>query len=385
MKLFILLLTFCALCRPCEISVAAGTNAFVPANPPEMKPLTDRTSPAHRTARLFQHGVNLGNYLEAPSDWGVRVSAGEFDQMHAEGFDHIRVPVGWHRHTGPGPDFIISPDFFGQVDFVVTNAFASHLAVLVNLHHFGEFDTNPVESTDRLLALWRQIAAHYAKFPPTLAFELLNEPHDHATTTVVNPIYARVLTDIRQTNPNRTLFVEPGNWGNIDELKNLVLPAADDNLIVSVHCYEPFRFTHQGAGWSGPDVKVQGIQFPGPPATPLVPDPALKLNPWVAEWIQNYNTLPTEKNPSSPAAFTGRLKLAHEWSEHYGRPVHVGEFGCYTKADPESRVRFYAAIRRTLEEQKLGWAVWDWSGSFRYWDKRKNEPVSGMREALFGK
>lgn len=363
----------------------SGAGGFLPSNPPALVPLTNPHSPAHLASERFRRGVNLGDYLEAPAGWGVTVAAGEFAQMRAEGFDHVRVPVAWHRHTGPGPDFIISSDFFGRVDFVVTNALASGLAVLINLHHFGEFDTNPVESTGKLLALWRQIATHYAPFPPTLALELLNEPHDRATTAVVNPIYPRVIAEIRPTNPHRTIFVEPGNWGNIDELKHLVLPPQDDNLIVSVHCYEPFRFTHQGASWAGPDVKVRGIQFPGPPAEPLVPDSALKLNPWVSQWIKDYNTLPAEKNPSSPAAFTSRLAFARAWSDHYGRPVHVGEFGCYTRADPESRARYYAAVRRALDEQKLGWAIWDWNANFRYWDKKHQQPMPGMRAALFGK
>ncbi len=66
----------------------------------------------------------------------------------------------------------------------------------------------------------------------------------------MNPIYARAIAEIRQTNPKRTIFVEPGGWGSIGELKNLVLPP-DDNVIVSVHCYDPFYFTHQGATWTG--------------------------------------------------------------------------------------------------------------------------------------
>ena len=368
-----------------EAVPGAATNHFVPARSSAMPPLTPPDSPAHQAARQFRHGINLGNYLEAPAEWGVTVSAAEFAVIRTEGFDHVRVPTGWHQHAGPGPDFTIAPAFFARVDFVVTNALASQLAVLINLHHFGEFDTNPEAATDKLIALWRQIAAHYAAFPPTLAFELLNEPYDHATTAAVNPVYERVIAEIRKTNPQRTLFVEPGDWGNIGELKNLVLPAKDANLIVSVHCYDPFYFTHQGAGWAGPDVQVKGIQFPGPPATPLVPDPSLKLNPWVLTWIHDYNILPTENNPSSPTAFADKLKLARKWSEQSGRPVHVGEFGCYARADPESRARFHAAFRRALDEQQLGWAVWDWSGSFRYWDKRKNEPMPGMRAALFGK
>jgi endoglucanase len=368
------------------VSRGATGDLFVPSNPPEMKPLANRDSPAYQAARRFRHGVNLGNYLEAPpgQNWGVTCSADEFAIMRAEGFDHVRVPVGWQFYTGSAPDFALSPEIFSRADFVVTNALANQLAVIINIHNFNAFTSGPAGQTDKFLAIWRQVAAHYAKFPDTLTFELLNEPHAAATTKVMNPIYARAIAEIRQTNPHRTLFVEPGDWGNLDELKNLVLPANDDNLVVSVHCYDPFYFTHQGATWAGPDPKVTGIQFPGPPATPLVPDPALKLNPWVRDWIHNYNTLPAEKNPSSPIAFEDKIKLAREWSDYYGRPVQMGEFGCYTKADPASRARFYAAFRRALDREKLGWAIWDWSADFRYWDKRNNRPMPGMREALFG-
>jgi endoglucanase len=361
----------------------AAAPAFVPTNPAEMKPLKNHNSPAYQRARLFRHGVNLGDYLEAGRP-GLTVEAQEFALIKAEGFDHVRVPIGWHRHAGPAPDFALQPEIFAKVDFVVTNALANKLAVIINIHHFNELDRDPAGATGQFAAIWRQIAAHYQSSPNALAFELDNEPHQSATTAVMNPIYARVIAEIRKTNPHRTLFVEPGNWGNIPELSNLVLPD-DDNLIVSAHCYEPFFFTHQGASWGGADVKVTGFQFPGPPAAPLVPDASLNLKLHVLSLIEKYNTLPREENPSSPIAFKPKLEFARAWSDYYGRPVHIGEFGCYVKVDAESRVRFYAAFRQALEDQELGWAIWDWSANFRYWDKKNNQPMPGMREALFGK
>lgn len=387
MKALVTILSVLAMSAAPSLSIlAADTTEFVPSNPPELKPLHNRNSPAYQAAKLFLRGANLGNYLEVPKgqNWGVTANAGEFAIMKREGFDHVRVPIGWHNYTGPAPDFRLSPEIFGRADFVVTNALAAKLGVIVNIHHFDAFTSNPIAETDRFLAIWKQVAAHYAAFPSSLAFELLNEPKDAAKTTVMNSIYPRGIAEIRKTNPRRTIFVGPGQFNKIDELRNLVLPD-DDNVIVTVHCYDPFYFTHQGASWAGPDPKVTGIRFPGPPSTPLVPDPSLKLNKWVVDWIGRYNTQPAEKNPSSAAAFTDKLKLAHAWSEHYGRPVHVGEFGCYTRADPESRARFYAAFRRACDNNQIGWAIWDWSAGFRYWDKEPNAPMPGMREALFGK
>jgi endoglucanase len=304
--------------------------------------------------------------------------------MKREGFDHVRVPVGWHHYAGPGPDFTLQPEIFAKVDFAVTNALRNGLAVMINIHHFDELDHDPTNTAAEFQAIWRQVAEHYRHYPRQLAFELDNEPHDQASTAIMNLLYRETIDQIRRTNPKRTIFVEPGGWGSIGELKNLVLPP-DENLIVSVHCYDPFFFTHQGATWTGGATPVTGILFPGPPPNPLVPDPALKLNRRLQDWIRDYNTLPGDRNPSSPSAFTSQLKYLEHWSDYYHRPIHLGEFGAYTRADEASRVNFYRTFRQAAEQDKLGWCIWDWSAGFHYWDRANHRPLPGMREALFGK
>lgn len=364
---------------------AVGEAPFTPSNPPEMQPIKNHDTPAYRQAKLFLRGANLGDYLEANRRWRqVQVAADEFAQMKQEGFDHVRVPIGWHQYAGPGPEFKLEPEIFSLVDFVVTNALQNKLAVMINIHHFNALDQNPTNAAPEFVAIWKQIAAHYEAFPAQLAFELDNEPHENATTALMNPIDAQTIAEIRKTNPRRTIVVEPGGWGGIGELNKLVLPP-DDNVIVSVHCYDPFNFTHQGATWTGGATPVTGIVFPGPPAQPLVPDPQLQLKNYQLDWLKKYNTLPQGENPSSPLAFAGKLKYIRAWSDYYGRPVHLGEFGAYTKADEESRVHFYAAFRRSAEQDQIGWCIWDWSSGFRYWDKKNNRPMAGMHAALFGK
>jgi endoglucanase len=202
---------------------------------------------------------------------------------------------------------------------------------------------------------------------------------------VVNPIFATTIGLIRRTNPKRSIFLGPGSWNSIGELPKLRLPDDDENLIVTVHNYDPFQFTHQGATWAGPDTKVTGILFPGPPLRPLVPDPDLKLSPSVVNWLKAYNTEPRASNPSSKRAFQGAIEQAREWSEYYGRPVHVGEFGCFTAADGASRAHYYQAFREAAEGAKIGWAIWDWKAGFHYWNEKTGRPEPGMRQALFGK
>jgi len=359
--------------------------ASAQSNLPPMKRITDRNTPAHLAARGFMRGANIANDLEVPpgEKWSTPHTVADLKSIRAEGFDHIRLPVGWHHYTGPAPDFKLSETIFAKADDMVTNATALGLNVIVNLHHFNEFTTDPATNKAWFLAIWRQVAAHYADAPSGVAFELINEPKDAATTVLLNPIYAEAIREIRRTNPHRTIFVGPGRWNAPEELANLRLPDDDDNIIVTLHCYEPMMFTHQGANWAGTDHVVTGIVFPGPPTTPLQPDPSLGLKPYVLEWFRRYNTSPSESNPSGPRAFLRKIQLAKAWSEEFGRPVHFGEFGAYTKADQDSRARYYEAFRQALDAAGMGWAIWDWKSGFNYWDTKNQKPLPGMREALF--
>jgi len=125
--------------------------------------------------------------------------------------------------------------------------------------------------------------------------------------------------------------------------------------MVSLHCYDPFYFTHQGAEWAGPDVRQTGIVFPGPPRTAL--ESVANLKPWVTARIQKYNTMSADVNPCSAAAFADRLKYARDWSDYYGHPVHLGEFGAIIKADAESRTNYYSAVRQECEGLNIGWCI----------------------------
>ncbi len=363
---------------------AAGS-APAPTDAPAAVRARPHTTPAWSAAARFRRGVNCANYLEVPpgQTWAMAHSPADLRQMRAEGFDHVRIPIGWHHYTGPGPEFQISDSIYGKVDDLVTNATAIGLNVIINIHHFDPFTTDPAANTPKFLAIWRQVAAHYAHAPAGVAFELLNEPKDAAKTEVINPIWEQAIKEIRRTNPGRAIFLGPGFWNSVNELPKLRLPEEDQNLIVTVHCYEPFYFTHQGASWGGPDVRVTGIQFPGPPEQPLEIPANVDASAHSRDWVGRYNTQPAGKNPSGPQTFGALIQKAKAWSEAQGRPVHFGEFGCYMKADPASRARFYSAFRQALDDADMGWAVWDWKSGFNYWDPKAGRPEPGLRAALF--
>lgn len=360
-----------------------------PRNYGSMNRISSRDTPAHRAAARFMRGINFGNYLEYAAGHPAgnqTYSTRDLDLARAEGFDHIRLPVAWHLGCGPAPTYTIAASLFQKADSLVNSAVARKLSVIVDLHHFEEFIANPAGAKPKLLALWQQVAEHYAAASDAVAFEFLNEPNGAATTAVMNPIYAELIQLVRQSNPNRTLFVGPGEWNGLGELKTgtnpgLVLPNNDQNIIVTAHCYDPYYFTHQGAEWALPDTATTGLVFPGPPATPVQPHSSI-THTWVLDWFRDYNSKPAISNPGGPAAFQARLRSARVWAEYWGRPVHVGEWGCYNKADKASRLNFTKSIRQFMDSQRLGWAMWDWKAGFHYIRNEVPDPP-GMREAVF--
>lgn len=368
------------------VEIRAKARARIPDGYADNPRILGSNTPAHQAARRFMRGVNFSNFFEAPAgeDWGGGpLGPADFDAVLAQGFDHVRLPVSWNYHTGPTPTFTISNAFFARVDAVVTGLLARGVNVLLNLHHFNEFYASPPAWTNKLIAMWDQLAAHYAGFPDGLAFEILNEPHDSATTEFMNGVYAHVLPRIRASHPERAIFVGPGGYNAIGELVNLRLPANDSNLVVTVHSYEPFLYTHQGATWAGTAPYTTNVVYPGPPPAPMTPHPVSAQEPWVVEWFYQYNTLPTALNPCSSNAFQAALQLARDWADYYGRPVHVGEFGVFSTSDAVSRVRFYREMREAMDRLGLGWAAWDWKSGFYYWDRSTNAPAPGMRDAFF--
>jgi endoglucanase len=348
------------------------------ATPPDFtapKRLGENTL-AHKAIAGLRRGVNLGNGWEAqPGTWGLKFTTADIDRIADEGFDHIRVPVAWHFHIREtGGAITIDPAFLTELEPVLRRAIDRKLRVMLNWHHFHHFTKRPEEHLHRFNSTWQAIASHFKDWPPSLLFELLNEPCDALTTEKLGPIYRKTIRLIRETNPDRLLVVSPGHWGITTELDALRLPDEDDRIIVTVHCYEPFHFTHQGAGWTGLQ-DLRGVRYPGPPQSPLPLPDTLRDDQGVKAFLEAYNHQPAAQNPCSPEPIRRMLDTAHQWSRHFGRPVHLGEFGAHHAGDLESRARYLRDVRTLAEERGIPWTLWEWKAGFGYWDASKQQPV----------
>jgi endoglucanase len=371
----------------------APAPAATPAPPPSAPPI-DRALPRPDTIAIsqplpgFMKGINLGNCFDAPSEgeWGTTISEKHFQMAKAAGLDHVRLPVRFSTaaRSDANPPYTIKPEFFARVDWAIDQALANKLSIIVDIHHFEEIHKDPNAQKARLYAFWEQIGKRYAKRPPEVAFEILNEPNGALEPKILNEVTKEALKVIRKTNPTRIVIADAYFWANAERLAELELPAGDKNLVASFHMYEPHLFTHQGAPWMDPPWGTKGIIFPGPPPTPITPVVAAKETKWVADWFEGYNKLPIAENPGGPKRVFDMFDHAARYVKNTGRRVYMGEFGTNDFADAQSRENYVWLVRTEAERRGFGWAYWDDGGSFKVMNVSNGTWNESLKKALLG-
>ena len=300
-------------------------------------------------------GINLGNALEAPSEgaWGVVLEEEFFKIIKDGGFDSIRIPIKFSAHALKEEPYTIDKEFFERVDWAVKNALFRDFTVIVDLHHYDEIYEDPAAHKARFVALWGQIAEHYKDCPEQVFFELLNEPCKNLTDDIWNDLIAEALKVVRKTNPERAVIVGPTHWNNIRQLGKLKVPAGDRNIIVTCHYYEPMALTHQGASWvAGPSESWLGTKWLG--------------------------------SESEKAEIEKMFDIAERWSKKNNRPMFIGEFGTYDRAEMASRVRWTSFVASAARKRNFTLAYWEFCASFGVYDKEKKQWREGLKNAVLG-
>ena len=173
-----------------------------------------------------------------------------------------------------------------------------------------------------------------------MLFEILNEPNGKLTPALWNEYLREALAIIRKSNPTRTVIIGPAQWNSINQLAKLELPADDRNLIVTVHYYSPFEFTHQGAPWTEQEGQ---------------------------DWASPWNGTEKERQ-----AIERDFERPRPGPTTHNRPLYLGEFGAYDKADMASRVRYIGFVARQAEKLGWSWGYWQFDGDFIVYDIKQD-------------
>jgi len=301
-------------------------------------------------SRKLGRGVNILGYDRI---WENRAK-GRFQPKYFRlikdaGFSHVRINLFPFDQMAATNDWTLKPAWLNTLDWVLRLAHEQKLAVILDFHEFRAMGENPTQHRGQFLAFWRQLAAHCHDAPDDVLFEILNEPCKKLTPALWNDYLRDALAIIREKNATRTVIVGPASWNSLDQLPELKLPESDRNLLVTIHYYQPFQFTHQGAAWAGMADKV-GVDWPGTPAQ-------LK-------------------------AIANDFAKAAAWGKRHNRPIYLGEFGTYDKAEMDARVRYTDAVARAAEAQGWSWAYWQFDLDFFVYDTRQDKWVEPLLRAL---
>jgi endoglucanase len=293
--------------------------------------------------RRLGRGINIIGYDPIwQNRKSARIQAHHFRLIHEAGFNHVRINLHPFHFMADTPPFAIQPAWLETLDWALELSLQNGLLVVLDMHEYITLPKDPEGLKPKYLAVWRQLAERYRNQPETVLFELLNEPNKTLTEDAWNEYLKAPLELVRQSNPQRTLIIGPAWWNGIDHINQLQLPEKERNLIVTVHYY-------QGTSWT--------------------------------EYLSQTNVL-WQGFPDERKAVIRDLSVAQTWSELNQRPIYLGEFGVYDKADMDSRVAYTSFVARQAELMGWSWAYWQFDSDFIAYDIIHDHWVQPILSAL---
>jgi endoglucanase len=278
----------------------------------------------------------MSDMLEAPEEgaWGPAIADSDFAVIRDAGFATVRLPVAWSQHAGKAPPYALDGAFLVRVHRVVDLATAAGLNVVIDMHNYPQLMADPDGERARFVALWTQVARSFSEAPPTVWFELLNEPHGKLDDANLGGLYGPALAAIRVANPSRVVIVG-AKWNKIGPMLAFDMPD-DPHVAPSFHYYEPFAFTHQGAAWLDPAPPV-GRTF---------------------------------GSAQDKAELDAAVETVRSYMARTGRVPFLGEFGASDdpRVPTEQRLRYYAAVSSAFASIGVQSCAWGYRSGFRLRD-----------------
>jgi endoglucanase len=340
--------------------------------------------PAARLAHI-RRGINLSEWFAQVYDskgytkehfqtWNT---ATDIALIKSAGFDHVRLSVNpqpmmdaSRRHGG-------SEEYFGYLDAAVKMTLDAGLAVEIDMHPDSDFKAKLAKEDDfveRFSDFWYTVAQHYASWDTDrIFFEILNEPEMRDPYRWYG-VEAKLAAAIRRGAPSNTIIAAGARWDDDDDLVFLE-PLPDPNVVYVFHFYEPHIFTHQGATWGSYYWKwLKGLHYPSSPEN------AAQVATLVPETRDRMQVIRYGQDHWDAARIEAEINQTADWAKQHGVPLICNEFGVFrTFSDPQDRSRWLTDVRTSLEHHNIGWAMWDYSGSFGVVTNR--DPKAKLDEA----
>ena len=308
----------------------------------------------------FIRGVNLGGWM-SQCDYSEErlerfITEADIAKIASWGLDHVRIPVDYNVfEDGNGGWRDLG---FARLNRAVGWCRKYGLNAVIDLHKTAGFSFDAGEQEagffesekyqERFYRLWEEIASRCGGDPRHVAYELLNEVTEERFIGAWNRIAAECVRRIRRIAPEHLILV--GSYHNNSAHAVPALdPPADGRVVYNFHCYEPLRFTHQGARW--------------------VPE------------LNNEKRLTYDQAEIPEDYFDRVFAPAVEAAKKNGAELYCGEYGVIDKAQPEDALKWYKHIHAAFEKYGISRCAWSYKQmDFGLSDAR----MDGVRDELLG-
>lgn len=288
-------------------------------------------------SRGFRKGINLGGWMSQCDYSRERldgfITEADIARIAQWGFDHVRLPFDHNIVQNEDGSFI--EEGFGRIGKAVELAGKYGMKIVLDLHKTAGFSFDTYENENgffgnealqqRFYELWEQVAVRFGNDPENIAFELLNEVTDREFIGPWNRIAKECIGRIRKNAPETLILVGSYNNNGAAEVKYLEAPA-DENVIYNFHCYEPLKFTHQGAWWTDAIVPEERLSF--------------------------------EESGTCEEYFEELFSSAAAHAKANNTVLYCGEFGVIDIVGAEDSLKWIDTISRVFDRLRIGRCLW---------------------------
>ena len=305
-----------------------------------------------RGRAMIKYGENLGYgfntqwaYSKSHMEKALPADNRMLDFMAKYDFRFLRLPTDY-RFWIDELDGPIHESFLKLLDSYIHESTSRGIHISLNLHRAPGYCINgwELESTNlwsdeipqrNFARLWNTVAERYkGQHKDLLSFDLVNEPPAEGQRGFTRDIHQKVIRDItsgiRNIDSDRTIVINGLAGGH------LAMPElADLDVVHSGRGYQPMLVSH-----------------------------------YKAEWWDGSKGMPV---PTYPCDYDGKYWDRQTLWDFYepwrrvsdmGRPVHIGEFGCYRYTDNAVALAWFTDLFDIFKESGWGYSLWEFDGNF---------------------